>query len=196
MSRCLRGYPFLQGECSEGRGLRILVAACLIGGCVVMPVAAETEHHESDGELHRNELSAFLGATNEPGHDAQFTLGLEYERRIGKHFGTGVMLDYAGSNLRNFVVAVPIFWHPGHSWKILVAPGMELHNGTVEVIPHEKGDGAEGGVDEDEESFLLRIGLAYDLHLGRNFGLAPNINLDLVDGRSIWVYGVNLTVGW
>jgi len=172
---------------------------CLALVLLAAPALAAAQEHEAepsgdDGaethghEYHPNEIAVFFGETDEPGHDPQFTLGVEYERRLSQRWGVGALVDYAGGGLRNTVVAVPVFWHPGERWILLAAPGVEAHDG--------RGDDGHGGVDEDETFFVFRLGTVYLIPLAGSWKLAPAVNLDLVDGEKVWVYGANVTFGW
>mgnify|MGYP001547271281 FL=1 len=165
-------------------------------------VADEHEEHGEHGgrHEHKNEIALFLGATDEHGHDTEFTYGLEYARRISSSFAVGGLVDYAGGGLRNLVLGVPVFWWPHVTdWgalKLLAAPGVEFHNGRNGGSPeHHKSEDGEHA-DEDETHFLFRIGAAYSFHLGQSFGIEPAVNLDFVNGEEVWVYGLNLTYGW
>jgi hypothetical protein len=152
------------------------------------------EHHGHS--FHPNDLGVFLGATDEQGHDLQFTYGLDYERRFSEHLGIGGLIDYAGGGLRNTVLAVPVFWHPGGGWKLIAAPGVEFHNGRGGGGEHATGDGGHGEADDDETHFLFRIGAGYHVHVSDHWGVVPTVDLDFVDGEEVWVYGVGLAYGW
>ena len=45
-------------------------------------------------------------------------------------------------------------------------------------------------------SFVFRIGVGYDIHIGESFGIMPAINLDFVNNEEVWVYGLNFTYGF
>jgi len=153
----------------------------------------EASHHGHG--YHPNEVALFAGVTDEEDHGSEFTLGVDYERRLSQHWGIGGLIDWAGGDLRNTVFAVPVFWHPGGNWKLIGAPGIEYHNGRGDVVTPHKSEGHDE-VDEDETNFLIRFGVAYDIHLGGSWGLAPALNIDLVDSERVWVYGLDLTYGW
>jgi hypothetical protein len=105
------------------------------------------------------------------------------------------LIDYAGGNLRNTILAAAVFWHPGGGWKFLGAPGVEYHQGRGGEAAPPKSEG-HGEVDEDETYFLFRLGVAYDIHLGGSWGLAPAVDLDFVESERVLVYGLNLTHGF
>lgn len=171
-------------------------------GVLVLALAAassaalgEEEGHGEAGPVHhgrdfKNEAAVFLGATEEEGHDSQFTWGFDYKRRVAERWAVGGLFDHAGGELRNSVLAGLVFFWPGlGNLQLLAGPGVEVHEGRG-------GEGHGGEVDEDETFFLFRLGIAYDIHIGEHLGLVPGLNLDLVDGEEIWVYGLALTYGW
>jgi hypothetical protein len=156
--------------------------------------------HEDDpphghGHAHRNEIGLFVGGTDEPGHDTEFTWGLDYKRKIARRWAVGLLFDYAGGELRNSLLAPSVSYWPGiGGLQLVAAPGIELHDG--------RGGGGHGGMrsgdeaDADATYFVFRVGLAYDIHLAERFGLAPGVNLDFVNGEEVWVYGLTLTYGF
>lgn len=152
------------------------------------------EHHGEGGHDFKNGLSLFLGATNEHGHGTEETWGLEYGRKISPHWTIGGLIDYAGGGQRNLVIAPAVFWKPfGSGLVLLAAPGVEYHNGRG-TPEHHFLKASTASIDEDETYFLLRLGVAYYFHVGSRFGIGPAVNLDLVDGHEVWVYGVNFEV--
>ena len=70
----------------------------------------EGDHHGH--EYHPNEIGFFAGVTDEKGHDAEFSIGFEYERRLSQRRGIGGLFEYT-DGLRNSIVGVPVYWHPG-----------------------------------------------------------------------------------
>jgi hypothetical protein len=122
----------------------------------------EGEHHEHAD--HPNEIGFFAGVTDEKGHDAEFSIGFEYERRLSQRWGIGGLSEYT-DGLRNSILGVPVYWHPGGGWIFIGAPGVEYHEGRgIIVNPHKSEGGVE--VDEDETYFLFRLGVVYQFHLG------------------------------
>ena len=153
----------------------------------------EAEPHGEEAHHFKNGLSLFLGATNEHGHGTEGTWGLEYGRAISPRWTVGGLIDYAGGGQRNLVIAPAVFWKPlGGGFVLLAAPGIEYHNGRGEVDHHLfKAAAAE---DKDETYFVFRLGAAYYFHVGSRYGIGPTVNLDLVNGHEVWVYGVNFEV--
>lgn len=121
----------------------------------------------------RNKLSGFVGGTVEDEGSA-FTLGLDYERRLGPHFGVGVIIDKAFGGERAFIAAGALYWHPLPPMRLDIAPGFE----RIEA--------------EDESAFVLRLGADYDFELTERWSLGPNVNLDLANGRAVFVFGAEL----
>jgi hypothetical protein len=154
------------------------------------------DHEIEHGRAHNNELALFLGATDEHGHDAEFTWGADYKRRVAERWAVGVLFDYAGGELRNYVVAPMVAYWPGlGNLQLLAAPGIEYHDGRGGDAQLEA-DPGHHDIDEDHTYFLFRLGLGYDIHLGERFGVVPNVNLDFVNGEEVWVYGLAFTYGF
>jgi hypothetical protein len=121
---------------------------------------------------YRNKVSGFIGVTLEGEEAAAFTLGADYERRLGGPFGVGVLVERAFGDARFFLAAAGLFWHPLRHVRLDVAPGIEW--------------GA------DETLFVLRIGADYDVELTERWSIGPNVNLDFVSGRTVWVLGAEV----
>jgi hypothetical protein len=165
------------------------------GWSVAAPATGETENDsatEAAGEKKggrdlefRNVVALFLGITDEKGHDLEATEGLEYAYRVGPLWSVGVLVEYAGGDLRNAVAVVPFYWWPHAGWYFLAGPGIEFHSGRDNMPPEES---------EDEEFFVVKIGVGYEFELGKRFMLAPNYNLDFVDGEQVSVYGVSFGI--
>jgi hypothetical protein len=86
------------------------------------------DHHA--GREHMNEVAIFLGMTDEKGHDNEFTWGLDYKRRLAERWAVGGLVDFAGGELRNAIVAASVSYWPGlGNLQLLAAPGVEFHEG-------------------------------------------------------------------
>jgi hypothetical protein len=134
--------------------------------------AHETEHHAG---YHKNVIGLFTGITHENRGSNEFAVGLEYERRFTEHFGIGAVVEYTGGDADTWVYALPFAWHIDR-WKFYVAPGIE--------------DGHHGKED------LIRLGGEYAFHLSGGWEIAPQVNVDLVDGEDIWVFGAVFALGF
>jgi hypothetical protein len=152
--------------------------------------ADEADPHGESGHHFKNGFSLFLGATDEPGHGTEPTWGLEYARNLSPNWAVGGLIDYAGGDQRNLVIAPLVIWKPfGAGFFLLAAPGVEYHNGRGQGDHHFLKAEVTGS-DEDETYFVMRLGVGYVVHVGSRYGIGPAVNLDLVDGHEVWVYGV------
>ena len=198
----MRGRLDQRGEeLKHSRHFGLIIILVIATALWSFPSAAEEEHSEHGGtaEPHgesghfKNGFALFLGATNESGHGTEATWGLEYGYALSPRWGVGGLIDYAGGGQRNLVIAPLVFWKPfGGGFTLLAAPGIEYHNGRGEVEHHLKTDHA--ATDSDETYFLLRLGVTYWFHVGSRYGIGPTVDLDLVNGHEVWVYGVNFEV--
>ena len=143
---------------------------------VTMPLeilASENEHGgHQESQHHRSRLELFLGNTHEHGEDG-FTVGVVYEYRLQELVGIGGACEYAAGHFDKWDVALPVFLHPYRGLRFVLAPGLEHR--------------------DDENEFLFRAGVAYEFEIGR-WSIAPEFNVDFVDGEKAYVYG--LSFGW
>ena len=82
-------------------------------------------------ELAPNSIELFAGITHDDG-DNKFSVGTTYERRLRGDYGLGLIGEYTKD--REFLVALPVFWHPKNPWRFLIAPGLELDSGDREFL--------------------------------------------------------------
>ena len=138
-------------------------------------LAAFQEGHANAiaGEADRpNRIGLFLGATTKDGHTG-FTIGLEYERRLSELIGVGAVAE-ATPNGREFVGAVPVFFHPVGGLAFSIGPGFSVEDGHAH--------------------FLVRFGVGWDFELPAGLSLAPTVSYDLTEGaEDAVVYGVLLS---
>ncbi len=177
-------------------GCTATVLAMLYAGAV-----AAQEHQDSEGthEMHRNHLALFLGGTSKVSASelptTVFTIGADYERRLGEFFGIGLAVDAAiGEHDRDFLVLLPVFAHPVGGWKLLVAPGVEV--GKEVVDEGDVGAESEGETGGTEGFFALRLGMDYAFDFGR-FSIAPGLYFDIIgQSQNAWVYGLVFGYGF
>jgi len=131
--------------------------------------AAQAEEIEPTSES-LNLVEVFAGITHDDSEN-EFSLGATYERRLSDRFGTGVIGEFTQD--REFVLVVPIFWHPVEPWRFLVGPGTVIEDGDHE--------------------FLLRVGGSYEIEFS-GWSLSPELNLDFVDSDVVFVIGASF--GW
>ena len=130
--------------------------------------AEETAHgHGSD--QHKNIAGIFAGVTHGGRRKNAGALGLEYARHIVGNFSIGAVAEYTAGDADVWVFAVPLAYTVGH-WKMYVAPGIE--------------DGHHGKED------LVRFGVERAFEMSGGWEIAPQLNVDIVDGEDVWVLGV------
>lgn len=167
--------------------------------------AEEAEEEGHGGEhggrhFHKNDFAIFVGATDEHGHDTELTLGLDYRRRVANALFVGVLVDYAGGEMRNSVLAASLTWFPVGRLFVTAAPGVEFHQGRSPNPGCDCGgtlkSGEPEGPDRDATYFLFRLGVGWQFPIGQNFGVAPNVNVDFVNNEKVLVYGFHFTYAW
>ncbi len=146
-----------------------LLSVIFLGLASATVIAQDTESGEGEA-FEANIFEVFLGGTFDDG-ESNASFGLTYERRLKESFGIGGLVEY--TNGREWVYAVPFTVHIGESWKVMLAPGFEH---------------AEG-----ENNYLTRVGTAYDFKFD-GWSLAPEANLDFVDGETKVVVGVSFGI--
>ncbi|MCW8985141.1 MAG: autotransporter outer membrane beta-barrel domain-containing protein [Thermoanaerobaculales bacterium] len=172
---------------------------------------AQEAGHEEPGDSvdhggrshYLNEFAIFLGGATENGHSTQLTWGLDYKRRVADRWAVGLLFNYASGSLRNAIVATSVSWSPVGKLSLMAAPGIAFHQGSGArwacgcggTLPGEE-PGEPELIDEDARYFVFRLGVGWDFQIGKSSGIQPQVNLDLVDGEKVWVYGVNFTFAW
>ncbi len=152
----------------------MLIIAVGLNAVGASPACAEESEHASESihhaahDHHPNFPGMFVGITSESRREKGIALGIEYERRLNKSFGIGLVAEHTFGDLDFWVYAVPFAYHTGR-WKFYIAPGIE--------------DG-----DHGSES-LLRIGGEYAYEVGE-WEISPQLDWDLVDGEEAFVFGV------
>jgi hypothetical protein len=176
-----------------------LMLVLALGGAAA---AAAQEHaagaHESAGEAHegeehhKNALGVFLGGTHAE-DETQGTIGLEYERHLAKRVGLILAFEYAGGDFREYILGAGVAVNPVGGLIFTVGAGLERR-------PVEEEHGEEHGVEVasteagggKESLFIFRLGVTYEIELGERWYLAPQFNLDFVDGETVEVFGVSV----
>lgn len=131
------------------------------------PVFAE----EAGAEEEKNDsLGVFVGITSEERRDKGLALGVEGSHFFTESFGVGGVLEYTFGDIDTLVGAVPLVYRRG-KWKLYAGPGFE------------SGDASHG------TEFLVRAGTEYSFEVG-SIEIAPQLNIDIVDGDTVLVGGV------
>ena len=97
--------------------------------------------------------------------------------------GLGMITDLVLAEATEFIVAPAVFLHPLAGLKFAVAPGLIF---TKDIETSTKGDGIHGAPflaksegNHNPSPLMVRLGLAYDIHLGKT-SLSPTLNADLI----------------
>jgi hypothetical protein len=119
-----------------------------------------------------NRVGLFVGATTKDSH-THATIGLEYERRLSDLIGIGAVAEGSPAG-REFVGAVPVFFHPVGGLALSIGPGFSVEDGHAH--------------------FLVRFGVGWDFELPAGLSLAPALSYDLTSGTDdAIVYGLMLS---
>ena len=157
--------PVPIGKYAEKFAAVFFVAVISIG--TTSALAEETAHgHVSDP--HKNIVGIFAGITHGDRRLNAPALGLEYARHIRGNFSIGAIAEFTAGDADVWVFAVPFAYSLGH-WKMYVAPGIE--------------DGHHGKED------LVRLGVERAFEMSGGWEIAPQLNVDIVDGEDVWVIG-------
>ncbi len=166
-------------------------------------IAAQTDHSDPVGHHadsghggFSNEVMFFIGDTRKGGDNA-LTVGVDYLRALGTHWGAAVFLDYAHGELeREYIAGAGLFWAPVPALPdlhLFVGGGWE---GIDEDHVHSDGNGGEIHEWEHEDLILGRVGGTFVRHFGDRgrWVLAPQLFYDVVEGsgRDAVVFGVGL----
>ena len=166
MISILTRQPLIHQPVSKLRlSLFPLLLVCFI--LAATPVVAQDNENAEGEAFEANSIEVFLGGTFDDG-DSEASFGMSYERRLNESIGIGGIVEY--TNGREWVFAVPFTIHITEPWKVVLAAGIE----------HEDGD----------NTFLTRVGTAYEFKFD-GWSLAPEVNVDFVDGDVKTVLGVS-----
>lgn len=160
---------------------------------------SEEHHDDHHGEhhAHKNHLAIFNGATTNFDHSAtDYTIGLDYEYRFSNLIGAGFGAEYILTDDGELVLGIPVFIHPAKGFKLIVAPI------GVNAVSHDNHEDDTGGThkagstssSEKEWHFGVRIGAAYDIHVGK-LSLSPTVAYDITNTQAL-VYGLAIGIGF
>lgn len=180
--------------------MRQKLGLILLAGVLTAPRAAaaaepetvQAEAHDDLGGLeHRNGLSVFLGGTTETEEDATyFTVGLEYERKVGRRLALQLVSEHV-SDFDAWVFAAPLLYRPVGELQLIAGPGLETARRRPELGHGGEPPAEPEAVDEEREAlFLMRFGVGYKLSLGKRLDVFPSVDLDLVRENGEWVQAV------
>jgi hypothetical protein len=116
----------------------------------------------------------FIGMTNAES-ETEFTYGIEYEYKFDHQWGVGAVYEKTDDAHHEDGVTVKlasIYYHPVNNVRLGLGFGEEKIGGDH---PHT----------ED----LYRLSASYDFHVA-DFGIAPTLAVDFIDGEEAYVFGV------
>jgi hypothetical protein len=117
------------------------------------------------------------------------TLGLEYTRQFSAHWGvTGYMELISGLTERDIILAAGGVYYPVRGLGLVLALGAE--GAEKELIESDEIER------ENELAFLVRIGAAYGFPLTETAALGPTFQVDRASGRTTFVLGLTMVVGF
>lgn len=134
----------------------------------------------------------FVGFTNNTHlKHTDLTFGVDYEYRISGLFGAGVIGDLVLAEHTETLVMGGLFIHPTCGLKFVIGNGLAFteHESIVEDHGHSEVHS------ETESHYVLRVGTAYDFHIG-DFSISPALNWDYINGHSSVAYGVIFGFGF
>lgn len=160
--------------------------------------AAESHEAHGEGHEHANELAVFLGGTSE-GDETHFTIGAEYERRLGERLGLAFVAEHIGG-IDAWVFVAPFTFRPVRNLglKLYAGPGFESKEPELaaEHAPSAHSAEEEGG---RETFFVFRTGIGWAVELGR-VSLTPQVEADFAREHGEWqtalVFGVAVGLGF
>jgi hypothetical protein len=173
--------------------LAVLLLWPLVLSAQTQPETDESHHEE---ERHRHFIGGFIGGTRLP-HEHGVTVGAEYEYKLSERFGAGVTAESVGGNMNENVFVALGYFHPVESLSLFLGGGwdrrlkVEPESGSEEVGTFSDAEGELRG-----RRPLARVGLGYEIPLGRAVVAIPNLSLDFAGGETIAVFGVTVGFGF
>lgn len=146
-------------------------------------------------------IAVFLGATsNLDAEHTDFTIGGDYAYRLSDLFSLGLIGDVVLADYTEILIMPALTVHPmAGGLRFFAAPGIAIiDTPTLEIDDSLIPDGFDVDIDTESESvseFVLRLGGAYDIHVG-NFAIAPTFSADFISGHVSLVYGMAFGLGF
>lgn len=173
------------------------VAALTFALSAGLAAAQEPAIHEAHSEEHEhaNEVAVFLGGTTESSA-THFTIGAEYERRLGERFGLSFVCEHV-SDTGAWVFLAPFTVRPVRTLGLKVYAGPGFESKVPEASEEHAAEGSEKG--GRESVFVARTGVGWALELKR-VSLTPQVEVDFAHEHDRWekalVFGVAIGVGF
>lgn len=162
---------------------KIFLAASVLAALASTTVmASNDEGHASPKHI----PGVFIGFTR-ANSETEFSYGIEYEYKISKQWGAGLVYektDDAHHGAGVDVALAAVYLHP---WKELRV-GLGFGKETVGSYDEDDGHGHIHHHASHKED-VIRTSLSYDFHVGE-FGVAPTLAFDFVGSQTATVFGV------
>jgi len=140
------------------------------------------ESQSGDHTYHKHHASLIVGNTFDEHGENGFSVGGDYSYRFNKWVGLGVGLEYAGGDFEHVLIGVPLIIHLNEHWSLKVAPATEIHKDEEH--------------DEREREAIFRTGIGYSFHIGDEYTISPEFNVDFSEHETLYVVGLSFGFGW
>ena len=183
------------------RPTRFTAAGLLVSSLMLvasLPLAGQereetpsTEDGEAKHVLHPNHFGGFIGfSTRSDVDELAPTIGLEYARVLSRHWAVISYVELVSSQLeRDMILAAGVAYYPRTiPVSLVLAVGVE--GADKEVIENGEAE------TESELAFLVRVGISYAFSLTPTAALAPTFIVDQAEGRTTFVFGLGMAVGF
>ena len=180
---------------SQGMGIVTRMLLLIVLAAIGPSVAASDEHSDgtTEGTSHEthlpkglHEVLIFAGATDDRGTWAE-TWGAEYGYGFMDNYSVSVFFDRAAGDIRSTVAGLAFWANVVKGVVVMFGPGVEY----LDEAHAEEGDHGTDGEEGSKRNFLARFGVGYSFHLGKRYTILPVVHADFVEGKVIWVTGVN-----
>ena len=143
------------------------------------------------GFHHRHHLGAFLGGTSST-HGSGFTVAADYEFRLQRYVGLGVTAETVAGALNENVVVGLVYFHPTERLAVFGGGGWDRRLGLSRKPEPSTKSSDSSAEDAGARKPLGRLGILYEIPIGKAVALSPNLSLDFVTGTTVAVYGVTI----
>lgn len=152
-----------------------MLAFILFATILIFPMPTVAQEEGGAGDM---QLALFLGSGKEEGASGEKlsakAVGLTFEYSITDLWGIGVVVERLDVHEdANHVVVIPVSYRFGGGFRAFAGPGYEFN------------------AHEDKDKALLRLGLNYGFEINENWGVAPEVIYDMLDGHgNTWLLGI------
>lgn len=160
---------------------RVLLTAVVLTTLATPTVFASTDDvHVAPKHI----PGVFVGYTN-ANSETEFSYGLEYEYKFSKLWGAGVVFektDDAHHGAGVDVALAAVYLHPWKELRVGLGFGKETVGSYTDHDHH---------YHKSHKEAVIRTSISYDFHIN-DFGIAPTLAFDFVDGETATIFGIAL----